>query len=401
MRKSTFRMVRLLGGFAFLAVAVGYLVPASLAGHGPGTLWASPTGAGTACTAKAPCSLGQAVGSAASGDTVKATSGTYVGGVVISTPIDLVGAGGSLLDATTSANGVGIQILASDTTVEHFTVENAPFEGILVGDSSLAAAPGATVSDVTIDHDNVVENDRGIDASPEVGECASTPGGPGDCGEAIHLESVTDSVVEHTLVQDNAGGILLSDQFGPTSDNTIDHDTILDNTDDCGVTLASHTSNGVFDNLIEHNVADGNGVAGQGAGYLIAGGGPFTRAFGNVITHNEASGNGLGGVTIHQHFAGDLNGNVITFNDLSNNNVDGDFDFLTPAPETTDIIVASGPPPPPAPPLPPPLQPGPLTGTVIEHNHLSDASVGIWTLNAPSVIDKNQFSGITTPVSTN
>ena len=391
-------MVRALGGLAVLAVAVGYLVPASLAGQGPGMLWAAPTGSGSACTAKAPCSLSEAVGSATAGATVKASSGTYDGGVVISTPIDLAGAGGAVLDATTSANGVGIQILASGTTVEGFTVENAPFEGILVGDSSVTPAPGTTVSDVTIDNDNVIDNDQGIDASPQVGECAPNAGGPGDCGEAIHLESVTDSVVEHTLVQDNAGGILLSDQFGPTSENTIDHDTILDNTDDCGVTLASHTSNGVFDNLIEHNVADGNGVAGQGAGYLIAGGGPFTRAFGNVITHNEASGNGLGGVTIHQHFAGDLNGNVITFNDLSNNNVDGDFDFLPPDAVTTDIIVASGP--------PPgvnlgPVSPGPLTGTVIEHNQLSDASVGIWTLNAPSVIDNNQFSGITTPVSTN
>ncbi len=360
-------------------------------------LWASPTGSGTACTAKAPCSLGEAVGSATAGATVKASSGTYSGGVVISTPIDLSGTGASILDATTSANGVGIQILASGTTVDHFTVENAPFEGILVGDSSVAPKPGTTVSDVTIDQDNVIDNDQGIDASPQVGECAPNAGGPGDCGEAIHLESVTDSVVEHTLVQDNAGGILLSDQFGPTSDNTIAHDTILDNTDDCGVTLASHTSNGVFDNLIEYNVADGNGVAGQGAGYLIAGGGPFTEAYGNVITHNEASGNGLAGVTIHQHFAGDLNGNVITFNNLSNNNVDGDFDFGTPDPGTTDIIVASGPPGF----LPPPLLPGPLTGTVIEHNQLSDASVGIWTLNAPSTIDNNQFSGITTPVSTN
>ncbi len=315
---------------------------------------------------------------------------------MISTPIDLTG-DGAVLDATTSPNGVGIQVLASGTTVEKFTVENASFEGILVGNSS-ADTSGAPVSDVTIDHVTVSNNDKGLEADPQVGECASTPGGPGDCGEGIHLNSVTDSVVEHSTVSDNAGGILMTDEFGPNSDNVISHDTIVDNTDDCGVTLASHTSNGVFDNLVEFNVADGNGVAGQGAGYLIAGGGPQTAAYGNTIVHNEASGNGLGGVTIHQHFVGNLNNNVIEFNDLSNNNVDGDSDFATADAVTTDIIVASGPPPG----IPAILDPGPLTGTVIEHNKLDEAAIGIWTLNAPSTIDHNQFrSGIVTPVSNN
>lgn len=313
---------------------------------------------------------------------------------MISTAIDLEG-NGATIDATGSPNG--IQILASGTTVDGFTIENADFEGILVGNSS-SDATGSPVSDVTIDNVDVTANDQGLAAVPQVGECASTPGGPGDCGEGLHLNSVTDSTIEHSTIADNAGGILLTDEFGPNSGNVIDHDTILDNTDDCGVTLASHTSNGVFDNTVTHNVADGNGVAGQGAGYLIAGGGPGTVAYGNVIAHNEASGNGLGGVTIHQHFVGDLNDNVIEFNQLSNNNVDGDFDFSPADPATTDIIVASGP----AEGIPPFLFPGPLTGTVIEHNQLDDAAIGIWTLNAPSTIDHNQFgSGIATPVSAN
>jgi hypothetical protein len=90
----------------------------------------------------------------------------------------------------------------------------------------------------------------------------------------------------------------------------------------------------VFDNLVEHNVSDGNGVAGQGAGILVAGGGPDTAAYGNLISHNEASGNGPSGVTIHQHFVGNPNGNVIEFNQLSNdnNNVDGDSDFVPTTP---------------------------------------------------------------------
>ncbi len=397
MQKSALSGARRFVGAALIVFAVGAIVAGSSAADPSATLWASPTGSGTACSAPAPCSLAIAVSTAPSGATVRARGGTYTGGIVISTPIDLDGSGGAVLDASTSANGVGIQITASGSTVDHFTVENATYEGILVGTSPTASS-GAPVTGVTIDHSSVIDNDQGITASPPTGECAPTAGGPGDCGEGIHFVAVTNSVVEHTNVSDNAGGILLTDEFGPTSNNELDHNTILNNTDDCGVTIASHTANGVFDNLVDHNQADGNGVAGQGAGYLIAGGGPFTQAYGNVISHNEASGNGLGGVTIHQHFVGNLNGNTIDHNQLSNNNVDGDFDFATPDPVTTNIIVASGPPGA----LPPPLQPGPITGTVIDHNQLSNAAIGIWTLNAPSAIDKNQFGpGIGTPVSNN
>ena len=377
-----------------VVVAVGSFAAGASAGKPAGALWASPAGTGVTCSAAAPCALGVAVSAAGTGQTVRAMPGTYTGGVVISAGIDLVG-DGATIDATGSPNGV--QVLASGTTVEGFTIENATFEGILVGNSS-SDATGSPVSDVTIDNVDVTNNDKGLDADPQTGECASTPGGPGDCGEGIHLNSVTNSVVEHSSIDDNAGGILMTDEFGPNSNNVIDHNAILDNTDDCGVTLASHTPNGVFDNTIEHNVADGNGVAGQGAGYLIAGGGPHTAAYGNLIEHNEASGNGLAGVTLHAHFVGNFNDNVIEFNTLTNNNLDGDDDFATPDSATTDIIVASGPPPG----IPPFLDPSPVTGTVIEHNTLDDAAIGIWTLNAPSTIKLNTVgSGIGTPVVNN
>lgn len=381
----------------FLLAAVGVFAGGASAGAPARTLWASPSGTGATCSASAPCSLGQAVSSAANGQTVHARPGTYTGGVIVTAGIDLVG-NGATIDATGSPNG--IQVLASDTTIEGFAVENATFEGILVGNSS-AAASGSAIAGVTIDNVDVTNNDQGLSADPQVGECASTPGGPGDCGEGIHLNSVTNSVIEHSTIADNAGGILMTDEFGPNSNNVIEHNMILDNADDCGVTLASHTGNGVFDNTVEFNVADGNGVAGQGAGYLIAGGGPNTAAYGNVIEHNEASGNGLAGVTIHAHFVGNFNDNVIEFNALTNNNVDGDDDFATQDNATTDIVVASGPPPG----IPPFLFPSPIGGTIIEHNTLDDAQVGIWTLNvdpSSTTIDKNSFGpGIGTPVSNN
>ena len=152
--------------------------------------------------------------------------------------------------------------------------------------------------------------------------------------------SVTDSVVEANNVANNVGGILLTDEFGPTSHNIIRFNRSTGNSDDCGITLAGHSSAavnpvtglptglaGVFDNLVTHNFSNGNGVAGQGAGILLGGGAPFAGVYSNVIRGNWAAGNGLPGVTIHQHLAGDLNGNVIENNVLTGNNLDGDFDF--------------------------------------------------------------------------
>jgi len=384
-----------------VAIVLGSVAAGSSIASAPQTLWASPSGSGTACTAPAPCSLSYAVSNASAGATVRAQNGTYTGGIVIATPLQLVGGGNTVLDASTSPNGVGIQITASGSSVDHFTVENATYEGILVGNSS-ADSSGSPVSDVTIDHVTVTNNDTGYIGTPGegTGECFTSTrphSAPGDCGEGIHLNSVTNSVVDHSYVADNAGGILLTDEFGPTSNNVIQHNTVLNNTHDCGITIASHdkpvagppSSFGIFDNLVQHNVVDGNGVEGEGAGILMAGGGPNTKVYENTITHNEASGNGLAGVVIHLHVPGsDLHGNVITYNQLSNNNLDGDTDFSPNVDtNTTDILVASA---------------VPLTGTVIEHNQLSDAYYGIWTLNAStSTIDQNQFSGITTPVSNN
>jgi parallel beta-helix repeat protein len=364
-------------GLVLFALAIGAAVAGASSAAQGNTLWASPDGSGTGCTAPAPCSLAYAVANAPAGGTVWAQGGTYHGGVVISTPLTLHGSGNPILDASTSANGVGILVNASNSEVDHLTVENAKFEGILVRPPS----PGSTVSNVRIDHDAVLNNDTGYAAQAE-GECVPNGEIPGDCGEGLHLWSATNSRVDHNDVSGNAGGILLTDEFGPNTGNEIDHNTSTNNIHDCGITLASHTSNGVFDNTVDHNAADGNGIAGEGAGILIAGAGPGTRASGNVISHNEASGNGFAGITIHEHAPSNLNDNVLDHNDLSNNNLNGDPDFNVSV--TTDILVGSA--------------ANPITGTVISHNQLSNAQIGIWTHNAPSSLDHNGFSNVGTPV---
>jgi Periplasmic copper-binding protein (NosD) len=391
---------------AVAALGLALVVPGGASAGGK-IVFASPNGSGTSCRANAPCSLATAVASAPAGSTVKAFPGLYRGGVSFSKQLDLEGQA-AVLDAATSPDGYGIEVSGpggSGSVIAGWTVINAQFSGILVGSHIVDAAgnpltDGSPIDDVTVDHVTVVNNDRGFSGvvGQGVGECFSTPFAPGDCGEGIHLVSATDSTVEHSLVWHNAGGILMTDEFGPASGNTISFDAALDNNDDCGITIASHTANQIYGNTIEHNVADRNGVAGQGAGILMAGAGPGTGVHDNTVSYNEASGNGLSGITIHDHFPGNFDNNVITNNRLSNNNLDGDFDFLTQDPQTTDILVAAGPP------FTGPPVPAPITGTVIADNQISDAEVGIWTLNvdlAGSTIQNNHFHNITTPISNN
>ena len=179
-----------------------------------------------------------------------ATTGTYDGGVVIDKSITLVGQS-AVIDASSSSTGNGIQIIGpggSGSTVDGFKIENAEFEGILIGTAPVlttsttgqAPAGGTQVSDVRILDNVIVKNDAGFGTS--AGQCFSTPNAPGDCGEAVHLVSVTDSLIQGNFVTDNAGGILLTDEFGPTSGNVIRDNQTIDNATDCGITLAGPTA---------------------------------------------------------------------------------------------------------------------------------------------------------------
>ncbi|MGN6872173.1 MAG: right-handed parallel beta-helix repeat-containing protein [Solirubrobacteraceae bacterium] len=409
---------------AVLCVFLAAGTAASAHGRVSRTLWASPAGGAGSCARFSPCSLAGAVASSVDGDSVIALPGVYHGGVVVDKRVSLRGFG-AVIDATSAPNGNGVQIVGpggSGSSVEGFKIENATFEGILVGTAPVAPSTndgtpvtsGQPVSDVRIDHNVIVHNDAGFGST--AGQCFSTPQAPGDCGEAIHLVAVTDSVVADNYVTNNAGGILLTDEFGPTSDNAVRNNFSAHNDTDCGITLAGHNpaavdpktgqptgAAGVFDNLIEGNVSIDNGVAGQGAGILMGGGAPFAGVYGNVIRGNFTRGNGLAGVTIHQHLIGDLNGNVVEDNVLSHDNLDGDFDFAAAADsQTTGILVASGSPPGPA--LPPPLVPGPIKNTVIRGNRIFDDAVGIWTLGVDpgtTTISHNFFGPGVTPVVTN
>ncbi len=388
-------------------------VSGSLSGYGHG----SPQ-----CMSAHYSTIQSAVNAAAPGSKIIVCPGTYDEGVVIGKRVSLIGYWATI-DASSSATGNGVQIVGpggSGTTLAGFRIVNAKFEGVLVGTAPVAPAEtegkpsteGQPVTDVTIAGNTIVEDDKGFGST--AGQCFSTPEAPGDCGEALHLVAVTNSNIVGNTVAHNAGGILLTDEFGPTSNNTIRFNNSNHNETDCGITLAGHNpaafnpmtgmptgAAGVFDNLVEHNSSTDNGVLGQGAGILMGGGAPFAGVYGNRIIGNYAAGNGLAGITIHQHLIGDLNGNVLEHNVIGKNNLDGDYDFKAAvATETTGILVASGEPPTG---LPPTLLPAPITNMVIRGNSIGYNKVGIWTLNVDpgtATITGNTFGPeIVTPVS--
>ena len=299
--------------------------------------------------------------------------GTYREDVVIQKPLTLLG-----LFATINAAGLpgapigaingqapynGITIESSDVTVRGFIVTGAQGEGILAVNPSPVPGPnvggqqfytGTPLTNVTIDTNIVKDNDTGFGnpASPYI-QC--TPNGGGDCGEGIHLMSVANSNVTHNQSVDNAGGILLTDEFGPTHDNLIGANYVVGNTKDCGITLPSHNLGlnpstdapnpsfaGVYNNRVVFNVAIGNGVKGFGAGIGVFAPFPGSASYDNVVSDNFLQGNGLGGISVHSHTPNaDVDGNVFTRNLIGKNNVDRDDDAV-PAPidnQTTGIVI--------------------------------------------------------------
>ena len=154
-----------------------------------------------------PCNLPTALATAPSGGVVFALPGTYSGGLVVTKSLTLIGQR-AVIDGSTAPNTAGLQILASNTRVQGFTVENSNLEGILVGSSPVdaggnPASNGAPLSGVTIQNNVLTHNDTGFSGTVGAGfgECFSTPFAPGDCGEALHLVSTTGSVVRNNADQ--------------------------------------------------------------------------------------------------------------------------------------------------------------------------------------------------------
>jgi Periplasmic copper-binding protein (NosD) len=374
----------------------------------------SGSGWGGSCQNPDFTTIQDGVNAATSGGTVIVCPGTYAEDVLVNKPLNLLG-----FDATVDATGLenGIQVVSSWVTVAGFTVENANGEGVLVGvdamaDAGLLPSTGPVLTNVTVEHSDILNNDKGFSQT-------ATPNCkyPGDCGGGLHFNGTTHSVARDDTVNGNADGILLTDDYAPSSYNLVEGNTVDDNLSECGIVLPSHSSNavtfdattfqvtavnptmgGVYGNVVRDNVADGNGTdkapvqfggGGSGSGIGLFASGPGSAVYNNLVVDNEASGNGLAGIAMHAHLPGgeDMNGNVLVHNKLGTNNVGGDGFDGPPGPtdfQTTGIAVYSA----------------VAVHMTISHNKIWNNTYGIWlsTTVTADGLDQNHFHNVTTPV---
>jgi parallel beta-helix repeat protein len=282
--------------------------------------------------------IGAAIAAAKAGDTIQVASGTYREDAHITKALSLIGAGAgqTTINAAGLDNGVFIDGTASagkpnvlkEITVTGFTVENAKFEGILITNASY----------VNVWRNIVIGNDLALDIKTDT--CPTLPPFETeeglDCGEGIHLSGVDHSTVAGNTVEKNSGGILISDDTGPTDSNVIHDNNVQDNPFDCGITLASHPPAsithatvpfGVFSNTIAHNLSNRNGlaIAGAGAGVGLFAPAPLNQTYSNVVVGNTLTNNGLPGVAMHNHVPSQnikLDDNVVTGNYIAGNGPD-------------------------------------------------------------------------------
>lgn len=325
-----------------------------------------------------------AVAAAAPGDVIYVFPGVYKEDVTITQSVSLVAVPGAhtVIDATGLSNGIFIDGMAAapmagvtNVVVSGFEVRNANFEGILV----------ANGSNITLTRNNVHHNNLSLDTSalacPNIPAFETNEGE--DCGEGIHLMGTDHSTVRDNDVDYNSGGILISDETGPSQNNVITGNSVHDNPYDCGITLASHGPApgvvnhgpfGIWNNTISHNASFRNGTKqpGAGAGVGIFAPFPGTTNAGNVVIGNQIYNNGLPGVTMHNHASSptgvppvNLNDNKIIGNHIYGNAADTE-DAFTSGPTGINLYSTA-----------------PVTGTVISGNDIDNEAIGI-AFKAPS-----------------
>ncbi len=286
-------------------------------------------------TASSGCmkTIGAAVSAASPNDVINVAPGIYKESVKIGMPLSLIGADATTVVIDATGLGVGIYVDGIDNKglsgvyVSGFTVQNANFEGILV----------TAASAVTISGNIVQKNNLGLVAAASGATCPNIPAydtSEGqDCGEGIHLNGVFHALVANNTVQNNSGGILVSDDAGATHDNVITGNVVMNNLAACGITLASHppaaltgstTPLGVYNNAVISNQVSGNGsAAGGGAGAGIFASVPGAGSYSNLVVNNVLTGNSLPGVTMHSHTPGQtLTNNIVIGNTISDNAAD-------------------------------------------------------------------------------
>jgi nitrous oxidase accessory protein NosD len=423
------RFIRLAGALAAPVLVGGVLVAqagvasASAQWFSGKTLFVAPSGNqnndGKSCYSAGFSTIQSAINTAPDGATIIVCAGTYHEQVVISKPLSLVGQHATIDQSgvtptfTITLPGLGQQtifaaviVVSSHVTLKGFTIQHAEGEGVL------AAGLSGPLSSIVIAHNAVVHNDLGGGVPPQSTyfQCAAQGQVPGDCGEGVHFAgNVAFSAIRDNFIAFDSGGVLLSDDIGPTHNNLVEGNVVTENAADCGITVPGHNPGalnakgvpqpavaGVYRNVIRKNVVTDNGLKGEGAGVLFANAGPGTASYDNLVEGNFIAGNELSGVTMHAHTIGktqfeDLNGNRIVDNVIGENNTGGDpldFPASPQDKETTGVLVFSG---------------GVKVRVKIARNLIYDNHFGIW-LSKPvkaSGLGSNTFIDVTVPVSAN
>jgi len=358
----------------------------------------SPASAVTRCVNKdgrngCSTTISAAVAAASAGDVINVWPGVYNEQVTITEPLSLISVWplSAVIDATNLPNGIWVNGMSmapnpgvANVLISGFKVRGADFEGILL----------TNVTNVTVVGNEVTGND----ASLSGGACPGLPlfetNEAADCGEGIHLVGTDHSTILRNEVYGNAGGILTSDETGPSVHNLIRENFVHDNSWDCGITLASHApsptitptprvSYGVGYNTISRNVSLRNGTITPGAGVGIFAPSPGTTDTGNVVINNVLIDNGSTGVAMHNHAAPpapappvNMNDNLIVGNHFSGNGPDNPG---APTPGPTGINVFSK---------------GLITGTVIAQNTFENEAIAVG-FSAPAgslTVHFNDFS---------
>jgi parallel beta-helix repeat protein len=374
-RKWASSLAPMLASSVVLAVLSGPINAASFCVNA-----AAPASSGCLAT------IGAAVAAASPNDTINVAAGTYKESVTIGKPLSLIGADATKVFINATGLGVGIYVdgidnaSLSNVLISGFTVENANFEGILV----------ANASAVTIASNIVMKNNNSVVVAAAGNTCPNIPAfetSEGqDCGEGIHLLGATHTIVVNNTVQNNSGGILVSDDTGATHDNTIAGNTVMNNLLACGITLASHTpaaltkasaALGVYNNVLVGNTVSGNGLNGVGGGAGIFASVPGAASYNNVVINNVLTGNGLPGVVMHSHTPGQtLTNNVAVGNTISGNGADNE-DATTPGTAGVNVFGVSS-----------------IAGTIIALNTISGEAYDV-VINGPGAVDvqRNTFTG--------
>jgi parallel beta-helix repeat protein len=385
------RTLRAAVGVVVAATALTALVaPASPAGAAKGaTLYVAPTVSGTSgnsCAKAGYRSVTTAIDRARAGDRVHVCAGTYAEHVAVDKAVTVEGEANAVIDA--SGQNVGIEVTASGATVTGITVRNATGQGIFVHE-----AKKVSITKNTIDH-----NDLGVGTSTYL-YCTSA-NFVADCGEGLHLSGVSSSTITGNTITNNSGGILVSDELGPTHHNTISGNTVTDNTKNCGITIVGHNANaytadgklapkqaGVYKNTVSGNTVTNNGTTGTGAGILLANPRAGMAVYKNTVSSNTITNNGLAGVQLNENTTGQyLADNVISDNTIGTNNLLHSATAGNGSTVGISTFVASG--------------AGTLTVTVTG-NAISDNTYGISTGAGTTLTQSgNTFTNVTTPVAT-